>query len=140
MTTWSIKVAEHPEIYLVVAESKKDAVSYLETYLAEDLTISNVSEMDDGTFIALDALDAQEDDEDEDEEEEGWKNGDPPLLYGEAAVSIEDDDEEDEDDEDEDEDDEEDEEDDEDDDDWDEDDDYFDLDDDEEDEEEEEED
>jgi len=140
MTTWSIKVAEHPEIYLVVAESKKDAVSYLETYLAEDLTISNVSEMDDGTIIALDALDAQEDDEDEDEEEEGWKNGDPPLLYGEAAVSIEDDDEEDEDDEDEDEDDEEDEEDDEDDDDWDEDDDYFDLDDDEEDEEEEEED
>ena len=131
MTTWSIKVAEHPEIYLVVAESKKDAVSYLETYLAEDLTISNVSEMDDGTIIALDALDAQEDDEDEDEEEEGWKNGDPPLLYGEAAVSIEDDDEEDEDDEDEDEDE------DEEDDDWDEDDDYFDLDDDEEDEDEE---
>lgn len=128
MTTWSIKVAEHPEIYLVVAESKKDAISYLETYLAEDLTISNVSEMDDGTIIALDALDAQEDDEDEEEEEEGWKNGDPPLLYGEAAVSIEeDDDEEDEDDED-DEEDEDDEDDEEDDDDWDEDDDYFDLD------------
>lgn len=135
MTTWSIKVAEHPEIYLVVAESKKDAVSYLETYLAEDLTISNVSEMDDGTIIALDALDAQEDDEDEDEEEEGWKNGDPPLLYGEAAVSIEEDDEEDEDDDDED-----DEDDEEDDDDWDEDDDYFDLDDDDEEDEEDEED
>ena len=132
MTTWSIKVTDHPEIYLVVAESKKDAISYLETYLAENLNISNVSEMDDGTIIALDALDAQDDDDEDEDEEEGWKNGEPPLLYGEAAVCIDDEDDEEEEEEDEDEDDEDIDE-------WDEDDDHFDLGDDEDEEEEDEE-
>jgi hypothetical protein len=104
MTTWSIKVTDHPEIYLVVAESKKDAISYLEAYLAENLNISNVSEMDDGTIIALDALDAEddvnvdeedEDEEDEDDEDEDWDEDDDYFDLGDD----EDDDEEEEDDE-----------------------------------------
>ena len=122
MTTWSIKVVDHPEVYLVVADTKRSAVSYLETYLAEKLNIREVSEMDDGTIIALDALDDATTVEDEEDDEENWREGIPPPLYGEVEDD-EDEDEEDEDDEDEDDDWDEDDEDEEDeDDDWDEDD------------------
>ena len=113
---------------MVVADSKRAAISYLKTYLADDVEIKSISEMDDGTIIALDALDSEDIPGDDTER---WKESE--TMFGEVYTDddeFEDDDWDDEEDEDE--------EDDEDDDDYDDEDDDDDLDEDEEDEDEEE--